>query len=313
MANRVCEFAHAGLRILGHSLAGEETYVIVPELDVAFDFGRAPREMVSINHVFLTHGHMDHSAGIAYYCSQRLFVDTPPGHIYLPEPLLEPVRDLLRVWARIDGQEPPAHLHAIAAGQDAPVRRNLLVRAFRVNHPCRRRGSAPIDSLGYAAIEVRNKLKDEFAGLSGEELVQLKRRGVEITRRIEVPLVAYCGDTGIGEFFALEHVKRARVLILECTFVEEDHRDRAQAGGHMHLSDLRRLLPSLENECVLLTHLSRRTLIGDAKRLLAAAIGEELDTRVFLLMDQRRKGRGRPAAQRGGQDDAAPSARRRGG
>lgn len=57
----------------GYSVAGEESVVCVPELDVVFDIGRAPRECLSINHVLLTHGHMDHSAGIGYYFSQRDF------------------------------------------------------------------------------------------------------------------------------------------------------------------------------------------------------------------------------------------------
>lgn len=286
----LAEFHHAGLRILGHSLAGVETYVFVPELNIAFDFGRAPQELVGIDHVFLSHGHTDHSAGLVYYCAQRLFLDNEPGHIYLPEALLEPARELLRVWGRIDGQEPPAHLHAARPGEDLPVRRNLIVRPFRVNHPSRRRGGV-IDSLGYAAIEVRHKLRDEYLACSGQEIVELKRRGVEVTRRVELPLVTYCGDTAPGEFLSLDYVRKAQILVIECTFVEEDHQDRASAGAHMHLSELARILPQLENERIILTHLSRRTTIREAKRLLRSVIGDALDTRVFLLMDLRRRGR----------------------
>jgi len=52
---------------------GEETVVALPTLDVCFDVGKAPDQVLAINHVLLTHGHMDHAAGIAYYCSQRIF------------------------------------------------------------------------------------------------------------------------------------------------------------------------------------------------------------------------------------------------
>lgn len=292
------EYVHAGLRIQGHSLAGEETYVIVPELNIAFDFGRAPREIVSIDHVFLSHGHMDHAAGLAYYCSQRLFVDNPPGNIYLPEGLLDPVRSLLRAWSQIDGQLPPANLHVVRPGEDVPVRRNLVVRPFEVVHPCRRRGAAPIQSLGFAAIEVRQKLRDEFAGLDSRELVERKKQGIEITRRVEIPLVTYCGDTAVGGFLDLDHVRKAQVLIIECTFLEDEHLDRARAGCHLHLSDLVRILPRIESECVLLTHLSRRTLLGDARRLLRAALGDQLDSRVFVLTDPRRRKRTAPPPPR---------------
>src|SRR3972149_3558809 len=65
----------------GSSMAGEETAEILPEMNLAFDVGRAPRELISIDYVFLTHGHMDHSAGLAYYFSQRNFVGNKPGAV----------------------------------------------------------------------------------------------------------------------------------------------------------------------------------------------------------------------------------------
>jgi len=106
MAAPVAEFVHSDIHLVGSSLAGEETYIIAPELNLAFDVGRAQRELLGIDHVFLTHGHMDHAAGIAYYFSQRMFIDNPPGHLYAPAPLIDPIQRLLRLWAEIDGHEP---------------------------------------------------------------------------------------------------------------------------------------------------------------------------------------------------------------
>ena len=287
----LAEFQHAGIRVLATSVGGEETFAILPEYNLAFDVGRAPREMISIDHVFLTHGHMDHAAGVAYYFSQRMFVDLAPGNLYLPEPLLEPVRQLLRLWGEIDGQVPPANLHVARPLEDVQLRRDLVVRPFRVNHPARRHAPQPVDSLGFAAIEVRRKLKPEFADLSGPQLVELKKKGVEITRRLEVPLVAYCGDTAPGAFLELDCVRKARILMLECTFVQPDHLARARAGYHLHLSQLRELLPKLENERILLMHLSRRTLAPEARKLLRQELGSEFGSRIMLLMDARRRRR----------------------
>ncbi len=58
------------LDVIGYSVAGEETVIAVPQLDVCFDMGKAPDQVIPINHILLTHGHMDHSAGFAYYLSQ---------------------------------------------------------------------------------------------------------------------------------------------------------------------------------------------------------------------------------------------------
>jgi ribonuclease Z len=82
-------------------------------------------------------------------------------------------------------------------------------------------------------------------------------------------------------------VTNARVLVTECTFLEAGHRDRARIGKHLHLSDIVKLLPNLEAEAVVITHLSRRTHLGQAKEQLQKAIPPEHLDRVFLLMDHR--------------------------
>lgn len=290
----LAEYNFQGIRLLGSSLAGEETFVVAPELNLAFDVGRAPREVVNVDNVFLTHGHMDHAAGAAYYFAQRMFVDNDPGHLYLPEALVVPVRLLLRVWADIDGHEPPANLHAAVPGQDIQLRRDLIVRPFKVNHPCRRHDRSIVEGLGYAAIEVRRKLKDEFQGLTGPQIVELKKKGVEVTRRVELPLVAYCGDTAPGDFLELDCVRNAKILLLECTFVEPEHLERARAGDHVHVSDLPELLPRLNNGRILLTHLSRRTALSEARNLLRRELGADADERVTFLMDPRHRARRAP-------------------
>lgn len=302
----LAEFCHEGLTIQGTSLAGEESFFVVPELNLAFDMGRAPREVVAVENVFLSHGHMDHAAGIAYYFAQRMFTDNEPGHLYLPAGLQAPVSALLRIWGEIDGQEAPANLHEVSPGQDVILRRDLIVRPFRVNHPCRRNQRGVIDGLGYAAIEVRRKLKKEYSALTGPQLVELKKQGVDITHRVELPLVAYCGDTSPGDFLDLDCVKNAKILLLECTFVEQEHLDRARAGYHFHLTDLRDVLPRLNNQRILLTHLSRRSIFSEAVRLLAKEIGAEAEERVTFLMDirhRRRRGTRRETASSGTSDD----------
>jgi len=295
MAAPVAEFVHDGIRIVGSSLAGEETYFVLPEMNLGFDVGRAPRETVSIDHMFLTHGHMDHAAGIAYYFSQRMFIDNRPGKAYVPAGLEAPLQELLRIWGQIDGHAPEAEIFVARPLEDVALRRDLVVRPFAVNHPSRRRGLPPVLSLGYSAVEVRQKLLEEYTQLDGPALVALKKKGIPITRRVEFPLVTYCGDTGPGDFLDHDFVRRSRVLLLECTFMEAEHRGRARAGGHMHISDIRDALPQLENEKIVLTHLSRRTTPAIAREHLRRELGAAFDPqRISLLLDHRRRRRARP-------------------
>jgi len=172
-----------------------------------------------------------------------------------------------------------------------PLRRDLIVRPFEVNHPCRRRDRQTIAALGFTAIEVRQKLIEEYKDLSGPQLVELKKQGVAITRRLEIPLITYCGDTAAGDFLDLDFVAHSKVLLLECTFVEPEHRDRARAGNHVYVSDLREIVPRLHNEKIVLIHLSRRTPLALARTLLKRELGDLLDERISFFMEHRRRGR----------------------
>ncbi len=277
MSGRLVEHELGDIRLLGYSMAGEETVIAAPELNVCFDIGKAPAGVLPVDHVLLSHGHMDHAAGLAYYFSQRNFVGNAPGCVVAPRHLVEPIRELLRVWAKIEGHESPARIVGLEAGDEFTVRRGLVVRSFAVNHG--------VPALGYIVIDVRRKLKPEFHDRTGPELVAIKKTGVEIEYSVEVPLIAYCGDTALGAWTDLEPVRKARVLIIECTFFEAEHVRRARAGHHMHVRDLAGLLPRLENDAIVVSHLTRRTPIREAKRALAGLVDEAILGRVRFLMD----------------------------
>ncbi|HPF41831.1 MAG TPA: MBL fold metallo-hydrolase [Phycisphaerae bacterium] len=292
MNERLLEHQLDDIRIVGYSVAGEETVIAAPELNVCFDIGKAPAEVLPVDHVLLSHGHMDHSAGVAYYLSQRNFVGNAPGTILAPTRLVDPIKNLLQVWGQIEGHVTPAKIVGLQPGDEYQIRRGLVVRAFRNNHG--------VPSIGFVVIDVRRKLKPELLDKSGPELVALKKQGVEIEYTVEVPLIAYCGDTADGDWTQYDMVQKARVLILECTFFEADHVKRARAGYHMHVRDVARIIARLENPHFLLTHVTRRTAMGQAKRTLRKLVSEETYSRVTFLMD-RRKGKrvSEPATEEG--------------
>lgn len=276
--SRLVRHRVGNVEIEGFSLAGEETVVIAPELNVAFDPGRAPRELISIDNVCLTHGHMDHAAGVAYYFSQRNFVDLAPGRVIVHRDLAQPIQRLMAVWADIEGHPSPGQVHGVLPLEDVELRRGLLVRPFTVNHDrC---------SLGYSVIEKRHKLKPELIGKTGPELVALKRQGVQIEEWQEVCLLTCTGDTAVGRWMELEFVRRSEVLIVECTFIDEDHMDRARGGRHIHVRDLPRILEAVPDARVMLIHLSRRTELRRAKGVVERFIGKTEMERVCFLMDR---------------------------
>lgn len=286
MALKLIEKTVGPLRFQGISLAGEETVITVPEFSVAFDIGRAPREAVLMDTLCLSHGHMDHAAGLAYYFSQRAFQGMPPGTLLVYPKLVPAIEQLLKVWGQIEGHVSPGRIVGVDEGKDFELNRNFVIRPFRVSHP----GPA----LGFSIVEVRKKLKPEYADYSGQQIAELKRRGQVVEYRLEIPRVAYCGDSAIGNYLDHDHVRNAEVLIFECTFFEPDHVERARLGAHTHLRDLPQLMDRVRSPNVLLIHLTRRTGLGEAKQALANLLKPVDQERITFLMDLPHKRR-RPA------------------
>ncbi len=276
---RLSQISMGDFTLVGYSVAGEESVVIAPELDVSFDIGKCPREALAINNVLLTHGHADHSAGLLYYFAQRDFQGIEGGVAVVPENLLDPLGVLLKAWGRVEGHVPPYELVGLKPGEEYEIRRGLLARSFPTRH-------VP-GSLGFSVIDVRYKLKEQYVGLAGPQIVELKDKGVEITRRLEVPMAAYLGDTERANYSDLPFVRNARALLIECTFFDDEHSYRAKAGRHVHLDDLPEMLEGMNNERIIITHMTRRTNLAMARKLLRKKLSPEIREKITFLMSGR--------------------------
>lgn len=266
-------------RVQGLSVAGEETVVQIPELDIAFDVGLCPRPVLASKFVALSHGHMDHVAAVSYYFSQRNFQGMGTGTVICPPELEQPLHNLMKAWVDIELQRTPYRIIPLNHEEEIEIKNNHFLRAFRTVH------TSP--SLGYVVVERRSKLRPDLVGLPQEKLVELKQQGEQITQILEVPLVAYTGDTAWGPHFDRPDVLEAQILITECTFVEPGDQSRAAIGKHLHVNDVVRLVQRSKAEAVILTHLSRRTNLERTRKLISSALPPEDRDRVVILMDHR--------------------------
>ena len=266
------------LEIIGYSVAGEETVVAMPQLDVCFDVGKAPDQIIPINHILLTHGHMDHAAGIAYYLSQRNFCGQSAGTILAPQNLLGPIREIIGAWGRLDGNPIPANIVGVSPGDEYQIKPNLFTRVFPTKH-------SP-GSVGYSVIEKRKKLRPEFSKLTGPQIVELKKQHIEIDYPVELPIVTYFGDTQYVDFSQLKYIAESRILIAECTFYQDEHTGRAEAGKHIHIDEFVALLNKMQNEHIIITHTTQRTPMWEIRRILKDALPPEKYDKTILLMDK---------------------------
>lgn len=266
-------------RVQGTSVAGEATCVQIPELDVCFDMGACPRMALSSKYVCVSHGHMDHIGALAYWCSQRNFQGMGPGTVVCDARIAPALDAMLKSFHPVEQQTTPYTILALEPEQEIEIKNSVVIRGFETDH------TAP--SFGYSVIEKRSKLRDEFVGLPQEKLRELKDRGEEITRILEVPLVAYMGDTQPGAALIRNDVLNAQIVISECSFIDADHKDRAKIGKHLHIDDVAEWLRVLRCKDLVLIHVSRRSNIALAQKRLREVVSREQADRVHFLMDHR--------------------------
>ncbi len=185
----------------------------------------------------------------------------------------------MEAWAKVEGHPSPYKFVGLKPGEDYQIRRNLIARAFETKHV------GP--TLGYTVIDVRQKLHEEYLGLNSTQIVTLKKQGVEITRRLEVPLVSYFGDTARSNYSEIPCVRDSKVLLIECTFFEDDHIRRARLGKHLHVQDLPEVLEGMNNEKIILTHVTRRTYMSHARAKLKQYLKKEQLEKVTFLMGKK--------------------------
>jgi len=270
------EIQFPNFTLYGYSVAGEESVFIIPELDITFDIGKCPIEALTINNVLLTHGHLDHAAGLPYYFAQRYFQSRKAGIALVPNEIVDQLENLIECWHKIDGCLPPHKIIGMKHNDDFVINKQLIVRAFQTVHV--------IPSLGFSIIEIRRKLKQEFKNVSDEELIELKRKDIDVTNIEEISQIAYIGDTAFAEYSSLSHVANAKVLLIECTFFREDQLDHTHKFKHLHVSDLQPLLNNMNNKHIIITHVSKSIKVNDAKDILKKYLNSDILQRVHFIM-----------------------------
>ncbi|MGE5347153.1 MAG: MBL fold metallo-hydrolase [Acidithiobacillales bacterium] len=269
----------AGLPVRGTSTAGRETWFHFPSLRLAFDVGRAPTELVPVANLFVSHAHLDHAAGLAWWCSQRR-LRRMPGGVAWTHPEAAPLwREVLALHERLEAVRYDARVEALAPGKPVVLRRDLSVSAFPVDHR--------VPALGFLASEVRRRLLPSFEGLGTVEVREAASRGETVAREVPIPLVAYSGDTAAGLFdLAPPEVFRAKIFLLECSFVEERDRGRSAQWKHLHLEEIAERADLFGNEVLVLTHLTLRTRPEEIRREIARRLPARLAARTVPFLPE---------------------------
>ncbi|ETW03039.1 hypothetical protein H310_05470 [Aphanomyces invadans] len=249
-----------------HSMAGKASCCYVDSMNVAFDMGVNFLKSAVQDHVFISHGHIDHIQALPAHAAERQLNGMKPATYYMPSHLVQHVESIMASYSKMQETEIQAVLVGVDAGAVVHVSSRVAVKAFETVHR--------VASLGYVAYAISKRLKAEFAGLSGREIAVLRKQNVVLEDIVWTPTVAYTGDTSI-EFYddpgCCSEFLRSRVLVTECTFLGDTPVEaKADETGHIHLNQLARRLALFQNISLVLTHFSMRYSFHDIRNTLTS-------------------------------------------
>jgi ribonuclease Z len=268
-----------GHHFRGQSVGGETTCLqMLGSINSAFDIGYAPLSATGVPTVFISHGHADHVGGIARHATRRHGRKLEPANYYVPHFLETGVKALFEAMRILEGSPRSGNIIPLGLDSKIQINRDRYVVPFEAHHriPC----------FGYVVWESRKRLRADLKGASPEVIKAKRKAGEDINETFEIPDVAYCGDTKIDVLKSEPNVRKARLLLLECTMLDDKVSvEDTRRAGHIHLDEIL-AEPELlaENECVLLTHFSARYSAREVREILAARLPESLKSKIVPLL-----------------------------
>lgn len=232
-------------------------------------------------HLLITHGHSDHLLGLIGFVAARRFskgaTDKPLTILYpAGSRNVEVVRGTLeRLWPSVGF---PLEWVAVTPGFERPYDKQRVLGSFETHHV----GAEP--SVGYRVLEIRRRLKPEFADLPEADLRQRAREGRRDDLMEEYRHVIFA-HTGDSMPVPPELFSRADLLVHDGTFLEAAdrrepiHATTEEALAVARVAGVRRLV---------LQHLSVRYDRGAVLPRLRAQVRESgFQGECWLLDDER--------------------------
>ena len=251
--------------------------ILLPQLQLALDAGRAHHALPAMKTVMVSHGHVDHLGGIAYWASQRQLQSMGSARLLAPGAIVPGIEDLLATHAHLEGGQPyEVEVYSVESGKRFSLRQDFDLDFFPTDHW--------VPTLGSRLIWRRHRLLPKYATLPGEEIARRRGRGETVTEEVETNILSYCADCGPR---VLEHQSltlASEVLLIECSFYRPGDKERAVRYGHMHLEDVLEAIDRLSCRHLVVLHASRRHRLREVEKVLDERLRPVLDCSLHHLM-----------------------------
>lgn len=265
------EIRLGNLNLRGTSIAGVCTSLHIPQLKVVLDAGILHPAFAKEAAIFLSHCHMDHIGSLPALLGVRQLKGLSPTAVFVPSAVAPDVSSLISAAVGLGKFKDTPSVVGLNHGDSYPT-----FSVFKTYHT--------VPSNGYTFWSTKKKLKDEYKGLPGVEIVALRKKGVEVTDSVRNAELSYCTDTRI-DVVNNPDVVESDVLILECTFIDDTVPvESARWHGHVHIDEIVANADKFKNKHILLMHFSTRYSNDAIRKAVDTKLPTHLRERVQLLL-----------------------------
>lgn len=266
--------------VRGISVGGVYTSIAIPELGLLFDAGASPRSFGGIDTIALSHAHADHVGALPALLGLRgLHGKARPPRVAMPAEIVDDLQAALASLSKLQRYDLAIEAHGMLPGDELELRGDLRLRAVRTFHP--------VPSLAYVVIRKVSRLRADLKGQTGPEIAARRRRGEEVSEYEDRLELAYATDTLISALDHAPELYRARVLVMECTFLDDRKSiEAARAGCHIHLDEVIARADHFHNEHVVLMHFSQIYRPDEIAGILDARVPPGLRARIIPFVPQ---------------------------
>ncbi len=239
--------------LIGYSQAARNTGFYIPELRIALDCGVPSSH--SPEHVFITHGHLDHCG-----CLPNTIIDTGlvRPDIYVPKYCEQQIRNYIHhTFVMTKNTENPRinNKYKLIGGIPNERINTTIKKMPYVIDIIKSFHTVPCISYGFS--EIRTKLKSEYSNCTQKEIEEIKFAGNEVSYSVEFPQFCFVGDTD-ERVFSNSILEKYPTIIIECTFLYEEHLKHAKKDMHMHWKNMESYIKNHSNQTFVLMHFSSR-------------------------------------------------------
>ncbi len=235
------------INISGTSRSAKRTGYLIEPFGIYCDAG-IPSD-IKPNIVLLSHGHHDHVASLYSILSES--EDITP--VMMSSSLNTSIKKMLNGFKSLDagGSTVQFRNYKPINHTDYEItikKKHIKIKTYELDHS--------ISSIAFSISLITKKLKTEFQNKTGKELGLIKKQH-NIYDDYPINMILFVSDTGKSILSTLPFSNH-KIVIIECTFIEDDHYEDAIRKKHLHWKDLEPIINSNKETIFILGHFSVR-------------------------------------------------------